>query len=105
MKCFVVLPDVVVEIANEPQRFVARVMAPRGPQSAHWVETPALSLTDVAKLLIDWHDGPEEALWRWWKEIEPNSAVWSEGRREGRQVVTKVLVAAGDVDVEDLDGL
>lgn len=102
LNCFVVLPDVVIEVAAEAQKFVARIMVPSGSNAAHWKETEPLGLTDVAKLLIDWHDGPEEALWRWWKETEPNAAAWAEGRLQGRQVVTKVLVAAGDVDVEDL---
>jgi hypothetical protein len=105
-KANVALPDVMIEISKEPQKFRARVMVPSGKfNSGHWLETEPIGLTEVAKLLIDWHDDPEGAVWKHFKELPPNSAAWTEGRREGRQVSEKVLVPAGDINIDDLGGL
>jgi hypothetical protein len=95
------LPDIVLDVDEEPQRFRASIMLAKCDNTARWVHHDGLGLTDIARLLVDWHDGPEEALTRWFGAEAPDVSKFVEGRR-GPAKPEQVLVAAGDVDVEGL---
>jgi hypothetical protein len=95
-----VLPDVVVEVGQEDQRFDARIMLAKGATTFHWVEAQGLTLTDLARLLVDWHDDPEGAVGQWFKAEVPDFQRFYEQRAKPQ--LAQVVVAAGDVDVEDL---
>lgn len=95
------LPDLVLEVSENPQRFNIRVLLANSPSSGHWVECQDLGLQDVARLMVDWHDDPEEAIGQWFHAEVPEASKWAEGRGRMRRAEV-VLVMGGDVDPKEM---
>lgn len=62
--------------------FVVGLWLPRGGNVFTWLQVE-VPLDEVRTLLLDWAEGPEEALRKWWGKEEPRrQAPWARPRQE-----------------------